>query len=188
MKQSRVDITRWFDYTEQEPKVVSIEGTTWSMYRDQESGHIIVESDNPDLQKYDFNLREGTVFLMKEYCYFRYQAFQLLLDSLRIDKVCKVTEESVSLSLIAGTKSLSKSFTVYTDGDTNIKETHDINSEEEFSTKMFIVTVSNAKWLIVDTKNTRFKYRTFYCWDDSPTNVLRALIKDGKPLKPVIAS
>ena len=188
MKQSRVDITRYFDFTEKEPKVISIEGTTWSMYRDKESGHIMIESDNPDLQKYDFNLREGTVFLMKDYCYFRYLSFQLLLDSMRIDKVCKVTDESLSISLIAGTKTLDKSFTVYTDGVANIEETRSINPDEEFSTKMFIVTFTKAKWVIVDTKNTRFKYRTFYCWDESPTNVLRALIKEGKPLKPVIAS
>lgn len=173
----RLEVDKNFVNRKSNPKEITVGETTWGVYRAFDDGIIILRNGK---QEYAFRFEDGVVFLMEDYCYYRYKEFQLLLDSFHIDKVKRVKlDEEVSVSLICGVKELEKSFAVYTDGDIIVMAVKNINEGKSHQTQQYKISFDRASWAIVDTKNTRFNYRTLYCWNESPHLLLKELNKSG---------
>lgn len=181
----RLEVDKNFTNRKNNPHRIDVGETTWEVYRALDEGIIILKEGK---QEYAFRFEEGVVFLMEDYCYYRYKEFQLLLDSFHIDKVKRVKpEETITVSLICGVKELAKSFTVFSNGGINVLGVKNINEGKSHQTQLYKIEFERASWAIVDTKNTRFSYRTLYCWNESPHLLLKELNKSGLGL-PKLAS
>lgn len=173
----RIDIDSNFKCGREDPRIVKVGDTVWSVYRTVDHGIIILKNGNTE---YAWKTEEAAIFLMEDYCYYRHKEFQLLLDSFRIDKVKRMKEgEELQLDLICGVRGLDKSFAAYTDGQIESLSVKNSNLGKEHETQIHKVAFDNPTWALVETKNTRFVYRTFYCWDPSPHMLLKDLNKTG---------
>lgn len=174
----RVDVDNNFRHTKENPMEKIIGKTVWSVYKNADD-NIVVNMNNE--AKYLYKSPEGSVFLMEKYGYYRFKEFQILLDSFKIDKVVKVRKgEDLHLDLSAGIKELEKSFSVYTNAGISILNVKNINIDKPYQTQMYRIGFDNdVRWALIDTKNSKYKYRTFYCWTDSPHIVLKDLNRTG---------
>lgn len=173
----RLEIDSNFVNRKSSPYTVTIGKNEWVVYRELNDSITVLMNG---VRKYSYTIDEGTIFIMEDYCFYRHKEFQLLLDSFHIDKVKRVKpDESVKVPLICGVKGLDKSFSVFTDGHINVLDVKNINEGKEHQTQLHTITFDGATWAMVETKNTRFSYRTFYCWEESPHLLLKDLNKSG---------
>ena len=175
----RVEIDANFVNTKNNPKVIiPSDEVTWEIYKD--GTDVVVCKNGDELYRWAFT---GSLFVMgDEYCYYRHKDFQMLLDSFRIDKVQKIDSakgKEQKVDVVCGVKELDKSFSIYCDGEVEIRKVADIRVGTPHQTKRFTCVIHNATWALVDTKNTRHEYRTMYCWDVSPHMKLKELNESG---------
>jgi hypothetical protein len=179
-KVNRIDVDDNFHYNLSNRKVIVVGKTKWEIFRwlGNNLDELIVTKNG--IKTYRWEVKDCTVFFMEDYAYYRHKSFQLLLDSFRIDCVKKVKpEENPIISLSCGIKSLEKSFAVYTDGDIEIVREAKIHENEDYESHIYDININKGFWAIVDTKNTRYSYRTFYTWEEKPYRTLVELEKEG---------